>query len=83
MIGRLREQGDVVVALATGGWAAPARLKLRSAKVLCSGLAFASSDDDVTREGIMRCAWKRAAEAAGVEGFESCVYVGDGVWDAK
>jgi phosphoglycolate phosphatase-like HAD superfamily hydrolase len=71
------------VALATGGWGKSARMKLRAAGLAVDGIAFASSDDAMAREQIMRVAVARAAEGAGVAGFESCVYVGDGPWDLR
>jgi phosphoglycolate phosphatase-like HAD superfamily hydrolase len=82
-IARLRSLPDIVVAFATGGWKAPARLKLTAAGIAHDGIAFASSDDDMRREEILRLACRRAAQTSTVDGFDSHVYVGDGVWDAK
>jgi phosphoglycolate phosphatase-like HAD superfamily hydrolase len=41
----------------------------------------ASGDDAFDRESIIRLSMQRAAERYG--GFDSTVYVGDGVWDAR
>ena len=76
-IEHLKKNGDVVLALATGGWRASAELKLVSACIDFSGIAFASSDDHFDRSEIMRAAQYRT----GRERFETRTYIGDGVWD--
>ena len=66
-------------ALATGGWERSARLKLRAAGLHEAGLAFASSDDALTRVEIMNLAVQRATISGAT--FDRIVSVGDGVWD--
>lgn len=66
-----------VVAIATGGWARTARLKLEHAGIDCGGIPFASADDADPRERIIQIALGRAGHVAGTP----VVYVGDGRWD--
>jgi phosphoglycolate phosphatase-like HAD superfamily hydrolase len=72
-----------IAAMATGGWGVTARFKLEAAGLPAHGLPFASGDDAVSREDILRVAIHRAREAAGVEDFARIVSLGDGVWDLK
>ena len=81
VLSELRARGDIAVALATGGWARSARLKLRTAGLDAADLAFASADDSSSRHQIMLTARGRAAAQYSVERFDSFVYVGDAVWD--
>lgn len=64
------------VALATGGWAAGARLKLASAAVDVSGSVLVGSDELRDRKAIIQAAIDRA----GSPGLRA-VYVGDAPWD--
>lgn len=79
--GRLRNDGQTAVALATGAWSASARLKLRHAGVPIEGVALASSDDAISRPHVIRTAVRRAAASGAA--FERIVYVGDAVWDVR
>ncbi len=69
-------------AIATGGWATPAKLKLGHASVPIEGIPFASCDDAMPREEIIECATRRAEQHHGRRAFREIVYVGDGSWDA-
>jgi phosphoglycolate phosphatase-like HAD superfamily hydrolase len=71
------------VAIATGGWNVPARLKLDSAGLPVEGIPWASADDALDRVDIVRTAIERAREAYCQDSFEKIVYVGDGVWDIR
>jgi phosphoglycolate phosphatase-like HAD superfamily hydrolase len=71
------------VAIATGGWNVPARLKLESAGLAVDALPWASADDAMDRVDIVRTAIERAREAYRQDSFEKLVYVGDGVWDLR
>jgi phosphoglycolate phosphatase-like HAD superfamily hydrolase len=71
------------VAIATGGWNVPARLKLESAGLAVEALPWASADDAMDRMDIIRIANERAREAYCQDSFEKIVYVGDGVWDIR
>jgi phosphoglycolate phosphatase-like HAD superfamily hydrolase len=81
-LARVRRSGGWLAGLATGGWGASARSKLRRAGVDVRGLPFASADDAESRVDIMATCLKGAA--AGRPGdVAEVVYVGDGPWDAR
>jgi phosphoglycolate phosphatase-like HAD superfamily hydrolase len=67
-------------AIATGGWRATARLKLKAAGVPDVEVPAAHADDAHPREDIIRMAIKRARAASDRE-IDRVVYVGDGRWD--
>jgi len=75
----LRQRDDVVLAIATGGWAETARLKLESAGIDYSGIAFSSGSDHAGRVGIMKIAEAKCSEI----GLTSKSYFGDAIWDKK
>ena len=81
LLARLDSSAEYRVALATGGWSDPARLKMASAGMSFDDYPSASSDDALDRESIINLSSQRAAERYGP--FESMIYVGDGVWDAR
>ena len=81
LIERLRAEPNLSVAIATGAWGDSARLKLRHVGLAVADLPLATADDAVVREDIMTIACARAAEQAGVPGFNRVTYVGDQVWD--
>lgn len=67
--------------IATGCWRSSVEIKLRSSG-LGALLPFVCSDDDRSREGIVRRAIALAAELYGAE-FERVVMIGDAVWDVR
>jgi len=69
------------VALATGAWRDAARLKMASAGLCYDDYPSASSDDACDRESIIKLSIQRATDRYG--GFDSTVYIGDAVWDAR
>jgi len=71
------------IALATGGWKISAEWKLKAAKLDFQFHAAAFADDDISRESIMKCAQQRALKHYRQTGFDSVIYVGDGVWDVR
>ncbi len=75
----LKNRADTVLAIATGGWEETAKLKLHSAEIDYSGIAFASSSDHFERTSIMT----RAKNKTGCTSFSSISYFGDGSWDRK
>lgn len=83
MIERLLATPNTRLALATGGWEQSARLKLKTAGLNVEGIPFASANDAIEREEIMKIAYARAAKACGVESFDTWTYVGDGIWDLR
>jgi phosphoglycolate phosphatase-like HAD superfamily hydrolase len=78
-LARHRAEG-AALAVATGGWAPSARLKLRWAGLARFELPLASSDDCERRTDIMRRALERILPKG--PGCDTApVYVGDGPWD--
>jgi len=78
------EREGMQAAIATGGLRGPATYKLTCMGVDAAALPGAYSNDDDTREGIVRCAVARAEAAAGAgAGARDVVYVGDGPWDVR
>jgi phosphoglycolate phosphatase-like HAD superfamily hydrolase len=74
VLGKLLDQG-CVVAIASGGWADSARLKLACAGVDSAGIPLVGSDGEPRREAILG----KVIAAAGSP--SDAVYVGDGPWD--
>ncbi len=75
----LRAPG-VQVAIATGGWAETATLKLRAIGVDPATIAFATASDAIERTEIMRLAETRAL---GGLAARRRTYFGDGAWDQR
>lgn len=73
----LRSRNDVTLAIATGGWEETAKMKLESAGIDYSNIAFASGSDHISRIGIMKIAEKRCS----ANGFITKSYFGDAIWD--
>ena len=73
---------EYVVALASGNWAAVARIMLDGAGLRVDGIPSAYSDDALAREDICRTARQRAEERHGGH-LPRVVYVGDGTWDVR
>jgi phosphoglycolate phosphatase-like HAD superfamily hydrolase len=69
-----------IPAIATGGWRAPAVLKLRAARIPTSGVPLATSTERARRVDIIRLA---ISQALSVERGGDTVYVGDGTWDVR
>ncbi len=82
MVERLTQSSIHLVAVATGAWAASARLKLIEAGIPLKDLPLASSDDSHRRADIIELARQRARSRAG-SSIQSTVYVGDGLWDLR
>ena len=78
----LGSPNQYAVALASGNWAAIARLMLGAAGLRLDDVPGAFSDDEVTREEICRTAKRRAEDRYG-RSFPQVVYVGDGTWDVQ
>jgi phosphoglycolate phosphatase-like HAD superfamily hydrolase len=84
LIDHLKTSNEFAPSIATGGWAASARAKLRHADIDVDGLAFASGDDAESRTAVMVLCRDRAEILSNnVDRFVTVTYVGDGVWDAK
>ncbi len=83
LLDHLIKHPDWTVAFATGGWEVTAKFKLEAAGLPFEGMAFASGDDEESREDILRTAMLRAQRISGVKSFAKVVSLGDGVWDIK
>jgi phosphoglycolate phosphatase-like HAD superfamily hydrolase len=82
LLARLRQSADFQIALATGCWAEPARVKMTAAGMNYDDYPSASADDAPERESIIKLALARATRLKDEEAPQA-VYVGDGVWDAR
>jgi len=76
----LRARPDVRVAIATGGWAETALMKLAAIGVSLDGVGFASSSDAQQRTKIMELAAERALRGVVPT---TRTYLGDGAWDQR
>lgn len=73
---------DCRAALATGGWRASASFKLECAGISPAVLPFATAEDGLSREQIIRSCIKKAEDF--YDGaFSKVVSIGDGLWDIK
>ncbi len=82
-VSALLENPDYAVSVASGAWSCSGMLKLAKAGLDFPGMPTGFSDDAISREGIMEVSMARALKACGREAFDSVIYVGDGVWDAR
>lgn len=82
LLSHLNAHPDWSVAVATGGWARSARLKLGYAGIELDGAPLAAADDSWLRSGIVGAAIERARERAGGP-FRRIVLVGDTLWDVS
>ena len=80
LLQELRARPDVRVAIATGGWAETALMKLAAIGVAVDGIGFASSSDAHERTKIMELAAERALRGV-VPATRT--YLGDGAWDQR
>jgi len=83
MLEDLSRRPGCAVSLATGGWQESAILKTRTAGLDIENIPMATSNDAISREDIMLLSEKRACDRYAVSGFDSVVYVGDGIWDLR
>jgi len=83
MLRQLLATPSIAVSLASGAWECSARLKLASAGLEFPQIPGAFADDAHYREDIMRASLSRAAHLHARGSFESVIYIGDGVWDAR
>ncbi len=68
-----------VVGVATGGWKAPAIVKLNFVNIITDQLIITGADGKVTREDITNETIDKAKNLHGE--FNRIVYVGDAIWD--
>ncbi|MEN0006472.1 MAG: HAD hydrolase-like protein [Bacteroidota bacterium] len=79
MIAYLQQQADIAVAIGTGGWLRPARVKLGHIGVDHERLVVSAADGHVRRESILEAAITKTEQQVG--SIDRIVYVGDAVWD--
>ena len=78
-IDELLKDERFVLGVATGGWKAPAIVKLNFVNIPVDKLIITGADGKVTREDIIN---ETIAKAKAKHGeFERIVYVGDAIWD--
>jgi len=80
LLQELRARPNVRVAIATGGWAETAVMKLAAIGVSLDGIGFASSSDAQQRTKIMELAAERALRGVVPK---TRTYLGDGAWDQR
>ncbi len=80
-IERLVEDVRYTVGIGTGGWKAPAVLKLNFVKIPTSPLFISGADGKETREQIIEDVLSQVKEQEIT--FNRVVYVGDAIWDVK
>jgi phosphoglycolate phosphatase-like HAD superfamily hydrolase len=80
LLQELRARPDVRLAIATGGWAETALMKLSAIGVSLDGIGFASSSDAHQRTKIMELAAQRALRG---DVPTTRTYLGDGAWDQR
>jgi len=80
LLQELRARPNVRIAIATGGWAETAMMKLAAIGVSLEGVGFASSSDAHQRTKIMELAAERALRGVVPT---TRTYLGDGAWDQR
>ena len=78
-IDKLLADDRFVVGVATGGWKAPAIVKLNFVNIPTTKLIITGADGKVTREDILNETIEKAINKHG--DFTRIVYVGDAIWD--
>lgn len=81
MIATLLEQENIVLGIATGGWKAPAMLKLRHVEIPTASVFISGADGKTTRVQIIEEVIAQVRQA-GIS-YSRIVYVGDAIWDVK
>lgn len=78
-IDQLLADDRFVIGVATGGWKAPAIVKLNFVGIPANRLIITGADGKETREDIIKETIQKAEKAHGK--FQKIVYVGDAIWD--
>ncbi len=79
LINNLRDNPQVSLSIATGGWLETALLKLHCAGIEVTDIPLASADDHFSRTEIM----KLALQKTDIEIESPCTYFGDALWDRQ
>jgi phosphoglycolate phosphatase-like HAD superfamily hydrolase len=83
LISHLHSSDNMRPVIATGGWDATARCKMRASGLDPKRLPMATSDDAISRVDIVRTAINRATEFYGIQDWGRMVALGDARWDVK
>ena len=83
MLGRLNQEPEWRVAIASGGWRVSAILKLKAAGIEINDYPAAFADDGVSREEILQSAVSKSRGRYQQSHFDKVVSVGDGLWDVR
>lgn len=78
-LSQLRENNEVVISIATGGWHESAILKLQYANIDFEGIPIVSSNEHFSRTEIMKLAESKIGNTTKC----NISYFGDGSWDKK
>ena len=81
LVRRLQRESGFEVAVATGGWKAPAQVKLAHIGIDPEPLVLVGADNKVTREEIIQDSIDQSK--AKVVGIQKIVYIGDAIWDIR
>lgn len=81
LVQRLLEDQRFELGIATGGWKAPAQIKLSHVSVPHQHMVLTGADGKTTREEILE-ETRELSTAAG-RSFDKIVYVGDATWDVR
>ncbi len=75
----LKHRSDFAIGIGTGGWKAPAMVKLKHLNIHEGYTAMAFADGHYSRNAIVQDALDQAHQNG--QSYEKIVYVGDGTWD--
>lgn len=78
-IDKLLGDDRFVIGVATGGWKAPAIVKLNFVNIPADKLIITGADGKITRDDITKATIVKARKTYGE--FDRIVYVGDAIWD--
>lgn len=78
-VNRLLSDDGFAVGVGTGGWLAPAKVKLNHVGIPTEKLYLSAADNQPTRVHIVNESIRQAESSHG--SFERIVYIGDAVWD--
>lgn len=80
-LSELIEKNQIAVSIATGCFQKSAKLKLENSGISIKNIPFASSNDAISREEIMKASELKAKNYYNVNQFKSIFYLGDALWD--
>lgn len=81
MIDHLLSHPNFLVAIGTGGWLQPAKIKLQHVGIPEQELILSAADRQTSREDILQFAIEQAQQV--YKQFEQIVYIGDALWDVR